>query len=130
MKGNIEERAVMLAQYIIEQMCIRDSRNTMNNRMEKIVELTGVDLQDAEAAFHLMFSFHILEYYGATVALDYEQMCIRDRLHPVSPKSSNHTNRRYMIFKAPSAFECRTGGHRLSFPRLFSSASPAVPLLS
>ena len=48
-------------------------RNTMNNRMEKIVELTGVDLQDAEAAFHLMFSFHILEYYGATVALDYEQ---------------------------------------------------------
>ena len=25
------------------------------------------------------------------------------RLHPVSPKSSNHTNRRYMIFKAPSA---------------------------
>lgn len=54
-------------------------RNTMNNRMEKITELTGVDLQDAEATFHLMFSFHILEYYGATVALDYEQ---RMQLNP------------------------------------------------
>lgn len=54
-------------------------RNTMNNRMEKISELTGVDLQDAEATFHLMLSFHILEYYGATVALDYEQ---RMQLNP------------------------------------------------
>ena len=47
-------------------------RNTFNNRLAKINDLIHVDLEDSETVFHLMFSYHILEYYGATVEFDYE----------------------------------------------------------
>ncbi len=47
-------------------------RNTLNTRLAKIDDLIHVDLKDSETSFHLMFSFHILEYYASTVALDYE----------------------------------------------------------
>ncbi len=42
-------------------------RNTLSKRLEKINDLIHVDFSDAETAFHLMFSFRVLEYYGATV---------------------------------------------------------------
>ncbi len=42
-------------------------RNTLAKRLEKINDLIHVDLSDAETVFHLMFSFRVLEYYGATV---------------------------------------------------------------
>lgn len=42
-------------------------RNTLAKRLEKINDLIHVDFSDAETVFHLMFSFRVLEYYGATV---------------------------------------------------------------
>lgn len=54
-------------------------RNTLTNRLTKINDLVHADLEDSETTFHLMFSFHILEYYASTVALDYEK---RIRLSP------------------------------------------------
>lgn len=48
-------------------------RNTLTNRLTKINDLIHTDLEDSETVFHLLFSFHILEYYGATVAFDYEK---------------------------------------------------------
>ena len=42
-------------------------RNTLSKRLEKINDLISVDLSDAETVFHLMFSYRIIEYYGATV---------------------------------------------------------------
>ena len=45
-------------------------RNTMTKRLEKINDLIHVDLSDAETVFHLMFSYRIIEYYGATVLRD------------------------------------------------------------
>ena len=47
-------------------------RNTLTNRLSKIHDLVHVDLEDIETVFHLLYSYHILEYYGATVMLDYE----------------------------------------------------------
>lgn len=47
-------------------------RNTMNNRLQKIDNLIHVDLDDTENLFHLMFSFHILEYYSSSVIHDYD----------------------------------------------------------
>lgn len=41
-------------------------RNTLAKRLEKINDLISVDFSDPETAFHLMFSFRVLEYYGAT----------------------------------------------------------------
>lgn len=41
-------------------------RNTLSKRLEKINDIIHVDLNDAETVFHLMFSYRILEYYGAT----------------------------------------------------------------
>lgn len=41
-------------------------RNTLAKRLEKINDLINVDFSDPETAFHLMFSFRVLEYYGAT----------------------------------------------------------------
>lgn len=46
-------------------------RNTMNNRLQKINDLICTDLEDSENIFHLMLSYHILEYYGAYIAKDY-----------------------------------------------------------
>lgn len=45
-------------------------RNTLAKRLERINDLIRVDLHDGETVFHLMFSFRILEYYGATVMRD------------------------------------------------------------
>ncbi len=45
-------------------------RNTMSKRLAKINDLIHVDFQDAETVFHLMFSYRVLEYYGATVMRD------------------------------------------------------------
>ena len=45
-------------------------RNTLSKRLEKINDLISVDFNDAETVFHLMFSYRILEYYGATVMRD------------------------------------------------------------
>ena len=42
-------------------------RNTLSKRLEKINDLVHVDFDDAETVFHLMFSYRIIEYYGATV---------------------------------------------------------------
>ena len=42
-------------------------RNTLSKRLEKINDLISVDFSDAETVFHLMFSYRIMEYYGATV---------------------------------------------------------------
>lgn len=42
-------------------------RNTLTKRLEKINDLIHVDLDDAETVFHLMFSYRLIEYYGATV---------------------------------------------------------------
>lgn len=47
-------------------------RNTMNYRMSKIYELTNIDLDNTESFFHLLLSFHILEYYSITIMKDYE----------------------------------------------------------
>jgi sugar diacid utilization regulator len=48
-------------------------RNTMNYRINKITSLLGIDIDDPEIAYQLLFSFHILEYYSATVHLDSEE---------------------------------------------------------
>lgn len=45
-------------------------RNTLAKRLERINDLISVDLDDGETVFHLMFSFRVLEYYGATVMRD------------------------------------------------------------
>ncbi len=45
-------------------------RNTLSKRLDKINDLIHVDFGDAETVFHLMFSYRILEYYGATVMRD------------------------------------------------------------
>lgn len=45
-------------------------RNTLSKRLDKINDLIHVDFSDAETVFHLMFSYRILEYYGATVMRD------------------------------------------------------------
>ncbi len=45
-------------------------RNTLSKRLERINDLIHVDFGDAETVFHLMFSYRILEYYGATVMRD------------------------------------------------------------
>ena len=42
-------------------------RNTLTKRLERINDLIHVDLDDAETVFHLMFSYRLIEYYGATV---------------------------------------------------------------
>ncbi len=47
-------------------------RNTLNNRLQKIDDLIHVELQDSESVFHLMLSYHILEYIGANKIYDYE----------------------------------------------------------
>lgn len=45
-------------------------RNTLSKRLDKINDLMNVDFSDPETAFHLMFSFRVLEYYGATQKRD------------------------------------------------------------
>lgn len=45
-------------------------RNTLSKRLDKINDLINVDFSDPETAFHLMFSFRVLEYYGATQMKD------------------------------------------------------------
>ena len=45
-------------------------RNTLRGRLDRIRDLIHVDLGDAETVFHLMFSYRIIEYYGATVLRD------------------------------------------------------------
>lgn len=45
-------------------------RNTLSKRLDKINDLIHVDFGDAETVFHLMFSYRIIEYYGATVLRD------------------------------------------------------------
>ncbi len=45
-------------------------RNTVAKRLDKINDLISLDLSDTETVFHLLFSFRILEYYGATVMQD------------------------------------------------------------
>ena len=47
-------------------------RNTLTNQLTKIHDLVHVDLEDIETVFHLLYSYHILEYYGSTVMLDYK----------------------------------------------------------
>ena len=42
-------------------------RNTLRGRLDRINDLIRVDFDDAETVFHLMFSYRIIEYYGATV---------------------------------------------------------------
>ena len=42
-------------------------RNTLSKRLDKINDLIHVDFSDAETFFHLLFSYRILEYYGATM---------------------------------------------------------------
>lgn len=41
-------------------------RNTLAKRLERIGDIIAVDLEDRETAFHLLFSFRVIEYYGAT----------------------------------------------------------------
>lgn len=41
-------------------------RNTLTKRLEKINDIICVDLDDRETVFHLLFSFRVIEYYGAT----------------------------------------------------------------
>ncbi len=55
-------------------------RNTMNNRLQKIDDLIHIDLQDSENIFHLMLSFHILEYVGANKIYDYETRILQNPL--------------------------------------------------
>lgn len=43
-----------------ETLCIH--RNTMRNRIEKIIDLTNLDLEDGNVYFDLVFSFRLLEY--------------------------------------------------------------------
>lgn len=45
-------------------------RNTLSKRLDRINDLIHVDFGDAETVFHLMFSYRIMEYYGATVMRD------------------------------------------------------------
>ena len=45
-------------------------RNTMSYRVNKINELVDLDLDNSETVFHLLFSYHVLEYYSATVMKD------------------------------------------------------------
>lgn len=60
-------------------------RNTLAKRLDKINDLMRVDFDDAETTFHLMFSFRILEYYGAAFMRDsYENWMERSPIlrHP------------------------------------------------
>ena len=41
-------------------------RNTLAKRLERIASIITVDLSDRETVFHLLFSFRVIEYYGAT----------------------------------------------------------------
>ena len=41
-------------------------RNTLAKRLERIGDIIPVDLENRETAFHLLFSFRVIEYYGAT----------------------------------------------------------------
>lgn len=50
--------------------CLSIHRNTMSYRVNKINELIDVDLDNSETVFHLLFSYHVLEYYSATVMKD------------------------------------------------------------
>jgi len=43
-----------------ETLCIH--RNTMRSRMEKIIDLTNLDLEDGNEMFSLLFSYKLLEY--------------------------------------------------------------------
>ena len=52
-------------------------RNTMNYRMSKIYELTNIDLDNTETFFHLLLSFHLLEYYSITVMKDFDEQLKR-----------------------------------------------------
>ena len=52
-------------------------RNTMTYRINKIRELVDVDLDNSETAFHLLFSYHVLEYYSATVMKDISEQHLR-----------------------------------------------------
>jgi len=52
-------------------------RNTMNYRINKINDLLDIDLSNTEVNFHLLYSFHILEYYSATVMHDREEQLRR-----------------------------------------------------
>lgn len=45
-------------------------RNTLSKRLDKINDIISLDFSDAETVFHLMFSYRVLEYYGATVMRD------------------------------------------------------------
>ena len=47
-------------------------RNTLVNRMTKINDLIHTDLEDCETVFHLLLSYHILEFFSATVAKNYD----------------------------------------------------------
>ena len=55
-------------------------RNTMNYRLSKIHDLTNIDLDNTESFFHLLLSYHILEYYSLTVQKD--QMFLTRRKRP------------------------------------------------
>jgi sugar diacid utilization regulator len=48
-------------------------RNSMSYRIKKIYGLLNIDLESSETLFHLLFSYHILEYYSATVMRDQEE---------------------------------------------------------
>jgi hypothetical protein len=48
-------------------------RNTLNYRINKIIEMIGLNIDDSEDLFQLWLSFHILEYYSAAVVHDSEE---------------------------------------------------------
>lgn len=52
-------------------------RNTMNYRLNKIQELVDLDFDNSETVFHLLFSYHVLEYYSATVERDIREQHLR-----------------------------------------------------
>lgn len=57
-------------------------RNTMGYRINRINELVEIDLNDSETVFHLLLSFHVLEFYSATVARDQEEQRKRKPKRP------------------------------------------------
>jgi sugar diacid utilization regulator len=64
-------------------------RNTMNYRISKIYDLTGVDLNNTQTFFHLMFSYHVLEYYSITVKKDYDLQLKRKPILKMHKKDYN-----------------------------------------
>lgn len=48
-------------------------RNSMSYRIKKIEALLNINLDSSETLFHLLFSYHILEYYSATVMRDQDE---------------------------------------------------------